>query len=85
MNLKLKYICDPGHGWLQVPKAIFEHSGVAPEISMYSYKDRNFVYLEEDCDAGIFMDKAKELGWEVKLIQEHSNNDSFIRGLSRFR
>ena len=32
------------------------------KISPYSYQRGETVYLEEDCDAGVFIDKLKSLG-----------------------
>ena len=48
---KYTFIIDPGHGWLRVPLA--EIRGLA--ISSYSFRDANYAYLEEDCDAPLFM------------------------------
>ena len=44
---------DPGHGWLAVPAAEIKALGIKP--SGYSYRAGGFVYLEEDCDLGLFM------------------------------
>lgn len=47
------WIIDPGHGWLRVPLVSAE--GLA--VSEYSYVDRSggWLYLEEDCDAGVWL------------------------------
>ena len=49
---------DPGHGWLEVPKADVAALGVLAAISGYSYvsKDGRTLYLEEDCDLTAFAD-----------------------------
>ena len=44
---------DAGHGWLEVPMNEIKESGI--EVSSYSYRRNNKVYLEEDLDAGLFM------------------------------
>jgi hypothetical protein len=46
---------DPGHAWLEVPRAEVVASGA--EISHYSYYDpkTDMAYLEEDCDAFAFL------------------------------
>lgn len=44
---------DPGHGWLQVPAVEILALGIKP--SAYSYRSGGYVYLEEDCDLGLFM------------------------------
>ncbi|MCK5548792.1 MAG: hypothetical protein KAI64_07235 [Thermoplasmata archaeon] len=51
MSDRYTFISDPGHGWLRVPLA--EIKDVA--LSNYSYRDHEFAYLEEDCDAPKFM------------------------------
>jgi len=46
---RLSMIHDPSHGWLVVPIADVEASGI--EVSEFSYKDSSNYYLEEDRDA----------------------------------
>ena len=58
---ELRFISDPGHGWLEVPTADVEAAGYAP--SRYSYNSNPavmespgaFTYLEEDCDVAGYM------------------------------
>lgn len=47
------WIIDPGHGWLRVPLV----SAEGLPISTYSYVDGRggWLYLEEDCDAGVWL------------------------------
>ena len=47
------FTSDPGHGWLRVLKTEIEP--VKDKISSYSYMNGKYVYLEEDCDAAIFL------------------------------
>jgi hypothetical protein len=51
---------DAGHGWLQVSHKELAELGLTDKISPYSYRDRKFAYLEEDCDLSLFVE-AK--GW----------------------
>ena len=46
---------DPGHGWLQVPVSELVQLGIADKISGYSYLHKDKAYLEEDCDAAVFL------------------------------
>ena len=80
--MNLKYIQDPGHGWIAVPLELIAAWGVTP--SKYSYRDAVTGYLEEDCDAGLFLAAAAARGVSVTLAEHHSNHDSFIRALPRF-
>ena len=78
-----RYIQDPGHGWIEVP--LDELENIAYKISRYSYMDKRTgkAYLEEDCDAAIFIKKLKDTDtpYEIKEVhQEHT----FIRNLPRF-
>ena len=50
---------DPGHGWLAVKEKELIELNIAHKISPYSYHKGNTVYLEEDCDAGIFMEALR--------------------------
>ena len=44
---------DPGHGWLRVE--LSELEPIKDKISPYSYMDGKYAYLEEDCDAAVFL------------------------------
>jgi hypothetical protein len=60
MNDNLRYITfhnDPGHGWLEVSveEAREAERVTGEKISPYSYISRGIAFLEEDCDAGIFL------------------------------
>lgn len=46
---------DPGHGWLAVPVIELIALGIAGKISAFSYRKGDTAYLEEDCDAGVFL------------------------------
>lgn len=50
-----RFFEDPGHGWLEVPRADVVASGA--RISKCSYYDpaTDMAYLEEDCDALSFL------------------------------
>ena len=80
--MKIAYFQDPGHGWLAVPLETLSDWGIKP--SSYSFRDAENGYLEEDCDAGLFMQAAKARGVAVELVERYTNADSFIRNLRRF-
>lgn len=56
------WVTDPGHGWLAVPLDLFRAAGIADKVSSYSYIGSGlhgydgYVLLEEDCDAGLYID-----------------------------
>lgn len=77
---RYSFINDPGHGWLRVPYQDLVKSGVESKITMYSYRSREFAYLEEDCDAGTFLQALKEKGIAYKILdQEVEDFDVYMR------
>lgn len=59
---RLKFISDPGHGWLRVPHEVIKRVGLSlADFTRYSYFDSEYMYLEEDLDAGIFIETFKRL------------------------
>ncbi len=66
---KYRFINDPGHAWLEVPRVELEALQIIP--SSYSYQHGDKVYLEEDCDASLFI-AAKKLTKEniVEIYQD---------------
>jgi len=68
------YIEDPGHAWLQVPYSLLERLNIDNKITQYSYRNRYFAWLEEDCDAPLLIDvlRANE---EEFTIEEHYVKD----------
>lgn len=76
---------DPGHGWLRVVKGDLKHFGISEKVSTYSYQDdKGFAYLEEDCDAALFITALKEADREIMIIHDSVDDDSFIRELPRY-
>ena len=81
---------DPGHAWLCVPIQELAQLGVVNQISGYSYLNGNNAYLEEDCDAGVFL-KARFPDLEPREVGHnhikdvHTNNQSPIRSYAPYR
>lgn len=51
------WITDPGHAWLRVPIGDYAASGI--QASSFSYIDADYVYLEEDADAALYLDAVQ--------------------------
>jgi len=64
---------DPGHAWLEVPIGHLAQLGIINDISRYSYVNGSMAYLEEDCDAGIFMNAARAAGIDVSFREIHQD------------
>jgi len=47
---------DCGHGYLEVDVKELHDLGIYNEITHYSYINNQKVYLEEDCDASLFIE-----------------------------
>lgn len=75
---------DPGHGLLEVQRHELRDLGLLPKISAYSYQSGGTVYLEEDCDAGLYVEAMKAKGVKVTPREVGTNSDSFIRDLPSF-
>ncbi len=71
MHKNLIWTSDPGHGWLAVPLADLEALNIETQITGYSYVRVGTVYLEEDLDAGTYLEAAKAAGWTVETTEEH--------------
>jgi len=52
--ITLNFHNDGGHGWLECGRELITSTGIASDISEYSYQRGNNVYLEEDCDLNKF-------------------------------
>lgn len=76
------WYCDPGHAWLKVKVSRLFKAGVVNEISIYSYIKGEYAFLEEDCDAPLFL---KAIGHDGKGIKEScTNRQSKIRNYMPF-
>lgn len=77
---------DPSHAWLKVSKWDLQVLNIADKISTYSYMNGNNVYLEEDCDAGIYLNALKNVGLNYKIGEKVSRNDqSVIRSYNSYQ
>ena len=62
---------DPGHGWLAVKRKELIKLDIIDSISEYSYQKGDTVYLEEDCDAGLFLQAKSDRGEEVDVRESY--------------
>ena len=79
--LHLTFHTDPGHGWLEVPKTLVSEA-IRAKISRYSYQDDNNFYLEEDCDAPLFL-KSVDWIYTITTTEKHHPNEAPIRRYRR--
>lgn len=76
---------DPGHSWLEVSKRELRILGIKDKISTYSYQDGNKVYLEEDCDAGEYIQARRNQNTYFDVVVKRYKSDCFIRDLKAYR
>lgn len=76
---KFYFYSDPGHAWLEVHIATLKALGIQHKISGYSYRQDNLCYLEEDCDAPIFLEAYKNTYGTTPKILEEYQEDTPIR------
>lgn len=75
---------DAGHAWLEIAYAHLEQLGIAADISPYSYRDGDTVYLEEDCDEPLFLDAAMAAGWDIRFETVEYADLAPLRELPRY-
>ena len=56
---------DAGHGWLAVKTKELVELGIADKVSSYSFYKGKTTYLEEDCDATMYINAQTEAGVQV--------------------
>lgn len=71
-KLKLTHIDTGGHGYVSVSKEIIKELGLVDKISGYSGMNQTRVFLEEDCDATLLIDRAKERGYEIDIKSSYN-------------
>ena len=80
---------DAGHGWLEVGSKDLDRLGLKEsDFSSCSYKEHVFsptYYLEEDCDAGIFIEKFEKANGAINLKDSYVEGNSPIRDLGHIK
>ena len=83
-NNSFTFHCDNGHGWLEVSQADLNRAGLTRlDFSGYSYANGDTLYLEEDCDAAIFLDAFSAKRGAPVLTENYIDGLSAIRDMSR--
>ena len=86
VSMVLRSYSDPGHGWVAVKRSLLQSWGLLDKVSSCSYQSNagKTVYLEEDGDLQLLMDKATSLGIKVEFKGKSTNTPSSIRSYPRF-
>lgn len=85
MNIiKRTFYSDPGHAWLKVGYNELVELGIEADISPFSYRDGDDVYLEEDCDVGKYIVASNRNGIGINFDTARTNDESIIRSYDRY-
>ncbi len=76
---------DAGHGWLAVKRKELIDLNILDKVSHCSYEKGQTVYLEEDCDAPLFVKALEAKGIELKYKEGASVDRSPIRSYDMFK
>lgn len=82
--LTLDYVQDPGHGWIAADAASLRAHGLLERVSIYSYRDGDLVWLEEDCDAPRYLAALSRAGVQYRILETHTKGYAWIRALPPF-
>jgi len=84
-SLTFVFYADPGHAWLGIKRQLLlQYPKVALAISNHSYQRGQTVYLEEDCDAGLFLETLRVANERFTVVAKHGNQRSPIRSYDVF-
>lgn len=75
---------DGGHAWLAVKRRELEFLNIINQVTAFSYERGKTVYLEEDCDAGLFIQAYEKKFGTKPLMRESYKSVSPIRGYDGF-
>lgn len=93
---------DPGHGWLEAQRSDLIMLGIANKISGFSYQSHEWntktgeqsekVYLEEDCDASIYiealwnnmLESAEFQTFRTQCLRSEYQENIFVRKLRHY-
>jgi hypothetical protein len=82
--VRLTYHTDPGHGWVEVPRALLFFLDIEDRVSGYSYQKGGQVFLEEDLDAALLVNALRDKGVEVSFEERYAD-PCFVRNLDGYR
>lgn len=84
--MKYDFISDPGHGWLKVKRSELNILGIDQQITPFSYQRGEWVYLEEDGDAELFVQTKKARLQTVRYRERNANRRaSRVRNYDPYR
>ncbi len=84
-NVTRYWYSDPAHSWLKIKYSELEKLGIQCEISSFSYRNGDDVYLEEDCDAPKYINAMNKVGKALYFkTGSDSNRSSRVRNYDSY-
>ena len=80
-----KCYSDPQHGWVAVKRKLLIELGILDKITWHSYQRGQTVYLEEDKDAGTFIEAYMNRFGSKPALKESWTERTPIRSYEHFR
>ena len=74
---------DAGHAWAKIKRSELIELKILGDISSFSYQRGEHVYLEEDSDLSLLVNRLHELEIEYKFFTRYSNT-SRVRSYDNF-
>lgn len=75
---------SPSHAWGKVTYQQLIELGIEGDVSKYSYRDGQLVFLEEDCDLPLFVSAARSAGLEIEFHEIELFCDDLLRSFDRY-
>lgn len=81
---KFTFHADPGHAWLEVPIRVANRVMLdVSDFSRYSFIRGGTLFLEEDCDAALFISCWEQYVGPILIEEKFSHYEHWIRALPR--
>ncbi len=86
MRKEYTHHSDNAHGWLEVPVSDCLEIGLQPDdFSVFSYRDGDTLYLEEDCDMTKFVSTCLVKTHALPVIGFNRADNTTIRKMDNLR
>lgn len=77
---------DPSHGWLKVKLVEVKELSIDNIITGFSHIRGEYLYLEEDCDAYVFIKEyEKKYGFKPTNVSQYTDKRSRIRNYDYYK
>tara|TARA_R110001606_G_scaffold377280_1_gene536281 strand:- start:443 stop:706 length:264 start_codon:yes stop_codon:yes gene_type:complete len=79
-----KWHSDPSHAWLEVKIKDLKKLNIDKDISNYSYINGDYAYLEEDCDASVYIKALEKKNISISYEEISYDKECFIRRYNHY-